>query len=79
MGRHNKALGPTAGRKYPAYLVAGFAAGLVIFGVGGALLLLTLFIRADTVRLISTALMVVGSAVAVMALLRGQDLDERLR
>lgn len=66
-----------AGRRYPTYLVVGFASGLVIFGVGAALLLLALFSGLDTVKLISAVFLVVGSVTAVMALLRGQDLNER--
>lgn len=63
--------------QYARYLIVAFASGLLVFLVGVALLVVCLFIKNGVVNLVSSVLLAIGSVTVALALLRGQDIDER--
>lgn len=79
--REDRAATPKAGRQpdtdYPPYLVKAFRAGSVAFAIGVIFLLATILFNSDAVRIGGATFLAVGSVTVALALLRGQDLDER--
>ncbi len=61
----------------PKLLIRIFAAGVIVSGIGVILLFCTLFAKSDQLKLIAAVILAVGSITVVLALLRGQDVDER--
>jgi len=62
----------------PRYLVVIFALGILVFLIGGALLGVGFFVTSNVMSLVSSLFLALGSTAVIIALLRGQDLDERL-
>jgi hypothetical protein len=63
----------------PRYLVIIFAAGLFVGALGILLLTLGFFVKIDGLNLASSLLLAVGATTVALALLRGQDLNERAK
>lgn len=61
---------------YPAELIRAFKAGVVVITIGIVLIVVAIFLANRPVNVAGAALFVIGSLVAVFALLRGQELDE---
>ncbi len=63
--------------KSPPWLVRTFAAGVLFDLIGLALWLCTVFLASYTLQLLGSLCIAIGSFTVVLALLRGQELDER--
>lgn len=62
---------------YPKMLVRLFAIGVAIGVIGIAILLITIISNNENLKLMAAIFMAIGSITVVLALLRGQDLDEQ--
>lgn len=60
-------------------LVLIFGIGVVVIAAATATLALAVIIDSNSLRLVSSVLLAVGTVMAAMAILRGQQLDERGR
>lgn len=63
--------------EFPAFLILGFTLGVVTFLSGAFVLLLTFFWNVDALWVIGAFLLALGSFIVVMALLWGQDFEEK--
>lgn len=72
------ASGKSGVMKFPPHLVGLFAIGIIVFFTGLAGLLLSVLVDTDAVRLVSAALVTIGSITVVLTLLRGQDIAEHI-
>jgi hypothetical protein len=63
--------------EYPAWLLQTFAVGVIIFVIGLVSLLAVAFSAKEGLKLVGAVFLALGSLTVVLALLRGQDLDER--
>lgn len=69
---------PTDGLgRYPYYLVKLFGIGLVLFSIGLLLLLAAFFGGGVNIKVGGACALGLGSITVILALLRGQDLDEQ--
>lgn len=64
--------------RHPRYLVVIFSFGVSIFLVGLLLLGISIIVGSEMSTGVSSVLLAVGSIAATLAILRGQDLDERV-
>jgi hypothetical protein len=64
-------------RQKSNYAVAAFGSGVVIFAVGILLLLACIITNNSNVKVGASAFLAAGSVIVALALLRGQDINER--
>jgi uncharacterized membrane protein len=61
----------------PHHLIVVFTIGVVAFIAGVLASLASIFVARDVFGIVGAVSLALGSAMVVLALLRGQDLDER--
>ena len=63
--------------RFSPQLISWFAGGVILFSLGLAVLLLSVFIYTDLVSSAGAVLATIGSIIVALTLLRGQDIAER--